>query len=197
MTISNELMYALLSMDSYNRGYGYGLDVAAAGASTTQIGNAAVGLNSNDPSSGIIGGQAAGFFAQSYTLNGQKIIAYRGTDNNLPPPWGDGTGSDAWNGYGTVVGAPFNAQALMAADFFQAVTGTTTANPATGNAILTGHSLGGGLAGFIASIYGQQAYMYDNMAFELAAQSAYNEALLLPNSWSTALRRDFYNSSSP
>jgi hypothetical protein len=142
MTISNELMYALLSMDSYNRGYGYGLDVVAAGASTTQIGNAAVGLNSNDPSSGIIGGQAAGFFAQSYTLNGQKIIAYRGTDNNLPPPWGDGTGSDAWNGYGTVVGAPFNAQALMAADFFQAVTGTTTANPATGNAILTGHSLG-------------------------------------------------------
>jgi hypothetical protein len=58
-----------------------GLDLAAAGASGTQIANALVGLDSTQLAAGIPGGQAVGFFAQSYTLNGQKIISYRGTDN--------------------------------------------------------------------------------------------------------------------
>jgi hypothetical protein len=91
MSMTTELYMALLAMDSYNRGYGQGLDIVAAGASNTQIGNAIVGQSS------VIGAispeVAAGFFAQSYTLNGQKIIAYRGTDGIFSPPWGDGVGS--------------------------------------------------------------------------------------------------------
>ncbi len=150
MPMTTELYMALLSMDSYNRGYGQRLDVVAAGASNTQIGNATIGTDAL-PSGAI----SAGFFAQSYTLNGQKIISYRGTDQVITPPWSDSPGSDLWNGYGTAFGLPFNDQARMAADFFQTVTGTQTTDPSTGNAILTGHSLGGGLAGFIGSIYRQ------------------------------------------
>ena len=41
----------------------------------------------------------------------------------------------------------------------------------SGNVILTGHSPGGGLAGLLASIYGQTAYIYDSMSFESAARN--------------------------
>lgn len=107
--MTNELFLAILSMDAYNRGYGHGLDVVAAGASATNIGNATIGLNSTELSAGIPGGQAASFFAQSYTWGNQKVIAYRGTDANpdisslqsfvtsLPQ-------SGVWNGYGTATG---------------------------------------------------------------------------------------------
>ncbi len=47
MSISKELFTAILAMDSYNRGYGQRLDIVAAGASSSQIGNATLGLNSN------------------------------------------------------------------------------------------------------------------------------------------------------
>ena len=195
MTISSELYMALMSMDSYNRGYGQRLDVQAAGASATQLGNATIGLNSTEQAAGIPGGIAAGFFAQSYTLNGQKIIAYRGTDEPVTLPWSD-IGGDVWNGYGTAFGLPFNDQARMAADFFQTVTGTQTTDPSTGNAILTGHSLGGGLAGFIGSIYRQSAYLFDNMSFELAANTA-RELGIINNTLGFALLTDFYNGLAP
>jgi hypothetical protein len=123
MTISNELMLAILAMDSYNRGYGEGLKIEAGGASTTQIGNVTISDASNTAADSPE--VLAGFFAQSYTWNGQRIISNRGTDGNFSLPWGDNIGSDPWNGYGTAAGAPFNAQALMAADFFQTVTQTT------------------------------------------------------------------------
>jgi hypothetical protein len=44
MTLSPDLFRAILALDSYNRGYGYGLDVVAAGGSASQIGNVSIGL---------------------------------------------------------------------------------------------------------------------------------------------------------
>jgi hypothetical protein len=86
--MTTELYMALLSMDAYNRGYGQRVDVVANGASVTQLGNVAIGLNSFEDAAGLPTGVAAGFFAQTYTLNGQKIISYRGTDElSPPPPW--------------------------------------------------------------------------------------------------------------
>jgi hypothetical protein len=82
MTVSTELYLALLAMDSYNRGYNAGLDLAASGVSATNIGNATLGIKSDVAT--ISPEYAAGFFAQSYTLNGQKIISYRGTDCPSP-----------------------------------------------------------------------------------------------------------------
>ena len=37
---------------------------------------------------------------------------------------------------------------------------------------MTGHSLGGGLAGLIAKLTGSTAYSFDNMLFELSAENA-------------------------
>lgn len=73
------------------------------------------------------------------------MISYRGTDD---------PGSDAWTGWLTGGGVWWLSQARLAAEFYQAVTGTTDGDPRNGSAILTGHSLGGGLAGVPAAIAG-------------------------------------------
>ena len=74
MTISNELMYALLSMDAYNRGYGEGIE--GLGGVGSSIGNATIvqqsGVGENDPE------VAAGFYAVAYDWNGETVISYRG-----------------------------------------------------------------------------------------------------------------------
>ena len=72
MSISDDLMLAVLAMDSYNRGYDPGLKVVG-----PQVGNASI-LEVGLPQ----GSEAASFFAQAYTLtNGQTIISFRGTDD--------------------------------------------------------------------------------------------------------------------
>ena len=78
MAISNELFMAILAMDTYNRGYNTGI-VALTG---TSLGNATLGADSSilKDANGNRTDQAATFFAQSYTLDGQTIISYRGTD---------------------------------------------------------------------------------------------------------------------
>jgi hypothetical protein len=136
MSISSNLFLAILAMDSYNRGYGAGIQLDAA---QTKIGTALLGLqsssNQNSPE------VAAGFFAQSYSWNGTTVISYRGTNADSVANFL----TDAWNGYGTSQGNPNNSQAFLAAEFYQAVTGTTNGDPRNGDVTLTGHSLGGGL----------------------------------------------------
>ena len=80
--------------------------------------------------------QAASFFAQAYTLNGETIISYRGTDD---------LAVDTLTGYGTGSGIALSTQAEMALRFYQSVANST--DPRLANITLTGHSLGGGLAG--------------------------------------------------
>ncbi|ATN32506.1 hypothetical protein ACO34A_01615 [Rhizobium sp. ACO-34A] len=175
MTISSNLMMAILSMDAYNRGYGAGFVVSGDSIGTISITNhSAYGIDSTEYEQW----QNAGFYAVAYEvedndiqglLAGQQIISYRGTDTLLSLPWTDEPGSDIWNGWAGGTGDPATIQALLAAEFYQAVTSSTDSNPRSTQALLTGHSLGGGLAGFIAAIYGQNATIFDNMPFELAA----------------------------
>ena len=96
MPISKELMLAILSMDSYNRGYGAGIE--GLGGPGSQIGTATM-LNKTIPA----GSEEAGFYAAAYTLNsvvgdmaaGTTAISYRGTDN--PDALGLESGaSDLW-----------------------------------------------------------------------------------------------------
>ena len=92
MSISKDLFLAILSMDSYNRGYGQGIQVSG-----NQIGNASIETDSEevfrDPENpeDETAGHAAGFYAIAYNLadasgvvgmdTNQEIISYRGTDN--------------------------------------------------------------------------------------------------------------------
>jgi len=90
MTISKDLFLAILSLDSYNRGYHSGMsdegpeDKDGLGVANAKIGTATVfSDNGDDPA------KAAGFYAISYKIDdGSKItglntndtiIAYRGT----------------------------------------------------------------------------------------------------------------------
>jgi pimeloyl-ACP methyl ester carboxylesterase len=115
---------ALLAMDSYNRG-GDGLNLG-----TQSIGNFSIGA-----SSGV-----GGFFAQAYTNGGETVISYRGTDGY----------GDALTGWPQGLGF-LTPQAQQAAAFYQQVNGNSISP--NSNITLVGHSLGGGLAGFVASIY--------------------------------------------
>lgn len=166
MTISRQLFQAILSIDSYNRGYNPGLQLTG-----TRIGSAVIGRDSSILTEGDQRLDIdAGFYAISYDWDGTTVISYRGTS-----PQSDGTILvDVLNGYFVGAGHSTNDQAWLAAQFYQQITGTEAGDPTAANAILTGHSMGGGLAGFIAALYRQEAYIYDNMTFENAAESAYD-----------------------
>lgn len=162
MAISNELMLAILAMDAYNRDYGAGLVLGG-----TQIGTATLASNSSVlvDAGGSRVDQPASFFAQAYTLaDGRTVISYRGTDDPF---------TDVVNGYGIGAGQPTVAatQGQMAVEFYRSV--LEGADPRSANIAFTGHSLGGGLAGYVAALYGRQGVLFDQMPFQSAAEKAF------------------------
>jgi RTX calcium-binding nonapeptide repeat (4 copies)/Lipase (class 3) len=177
MSVSPQLMLAILAMDAYNRGYNAGIIGVNGNAQTGlgligQIGNATIGGNSTNLGAGR--DIAASFYAQSYTYNGRTIISYRGTD--VLPTLQGGTGG--WidvSQWSSIAGYYDRQQQLLAADFYRSV---AAANPSA-NIQLTGHSLGGALAGFVGAIYGRQATLYDNISFERAVQNLTTPVTLL------------------
>ncbi len=146
MTISKDLFLALLSLDAYNRGYGAGIDGLGGGGS--KIGTATVGSDELLPD----GAQAAGFYAVSYDTPYGTVISYRGTDNftyddvrgasDITKGWTIGAGLTGENPWGIA------AQSGLTIDFYDAVVGDDEPYDLYGQKpIVTGHSLGGGLAG--------------------------------------------------
>jgi hypothetical protein len=182
--MNRDLFLAILSMDSYNRGYGVGLKGLN---ETGQLGNAT--LLAATPAQKA-GWEAAGFYAIAYNVStagisglSGTVISYRGTDVIGGLPWTDSfwTG-DLLNGYGLAVGSYVHPQAILARQFYQTVAGTAGgADPFAANITTTGHSLGGGLAGFVARLYRNKGVLFDNMTFELAASNAYDAALQNPS----------------
>ena len=141
MAISKDLFLAILSMDSYNRGYGAGIKLSGTKIGAATIGDDSLILNT-DPNDPDRVDQAAGFYAIAYDvggsgpseLAGKTVISYRGTDT-----WLELITTDwplALNG---VYSEP---QVVLASDFYKAAKGDKTAS----EMVLTGHSLGGGLA---------------------------------------------------
>lgn len=167
MTISKDLFLAILSMDSYHRGYQAG--IAGLGGTGQKVGSATIGYQSQnsldpDPADPEF---ISGFYAVTYSmggaaptgLGGQNVISYRGTDsaNDYTAGWSVGGGFVQFN------------QAQQALDFFADATGNSYKDGAAENFILTGHSLGGGLAGFVSAMSGTDGVGYDNMPFFAAA----------------------------
>lgn len=129
-------------MDTYHRGYNAGLKDLG---ETSSIGTASIARTTNASPEENAAAQAVGFYAIEYNWNGKNVYAYRGTDNRFTDfsPTGD-----IVNGYTLSAGLPDAAQALAAAKFF--TEGQGAKSNANANAIITGQSLGGGLAGFVA-----------------------------------------------
>lgn len=155
--ISDNLFFAILAMDAYNRGY----DAKLSGLSDaigTKIGNATVIGSAGDAAA-----KADGFYAIAYELNGQKIISYRGTDD----PSLFSQSSDLWNGW--VQGAGIlSSQSEDAIRFYERIAGQSVFKPNAG-VVTTGHSLGGGLAGYVAALSNGTAFIYDAMPFGAAS----------------------------
>jgi hypothetical protein len=188
--MQTDLFLAILAMDAYNRS-GPSSNVVLATGAGSAIGDFSVAAPtalSNIPGDS--------FFAAVYTSDTQTIISYRGTDNYYL----DGT-----TGWVVGGGAYGGAQAHDAAALYLQLNGNS-ATP-NNNIILTGDSLGGGLAGFVGEIYGDNAVVFDNMPFELAASLLYsnsteplvdpNTGLPIPGSYVDPGARDFFYNGDP
>lgn len=128
---------------------------------------------------------SSGFSAVAYSYNGQTIISYRGTDSfvDVLTGWTQGLG------FASV-------QAGQAAEFYKSVVGPASF-PYSTNVVFTGHSLGGGLAGLMASLYGKQAIVFDNEAYSDASHLIHDTATN-PNFGSHQSALDtFYGNATP
>ena len=119
-----------------------------------------------------------GFYAAAYRWagsigNDDTVISYRGTDNFSPSILAsDARGwSDIWGAWTVGLGlAQPSAQALDAFDFYRQVAHRDSIfSSAPANLVLTGHSLGGGLAGLVSSISGARGVGFDHMPFGVSA----------------------------
>jgi hypothetical protein len=115
--MDRELFLAILSMDSYNRGYLPGIKNLPESGS---VGTATLRPASPTQQQGW---QAAGFYAIAYDVAGlggasgtTRVLMYRGSDTFAAFPW-DPTGGDINSGYGIALGSPYGPQALLAAEF--------------------------------------------------------------------------------
>jgi len=154
MSLSPELMYAILAMDAYNRGYNAGVLLEG-----DQVGLATIKSDAETRPETAATAKSADFYAVEYEWFGDTIIAYRGTDHlgrelpdvDLP----------------LAINADYDeAQVHLASRFYQAVAGS--ASPYS--MVLTGHSLGGALAGFTGSLYNQHIVAVDTIGFWPAFQ---------------------------
>jgi hypothetical protein len=84
-----DLVYAILALDSYNRGYGAGISGLLTSGANAGLGNWSVVTTATDE---LDDPQSAGFYAIAYrnTATSEVVISYRGTDNKNP----SGPGSD-------------------------------------------------------------------------------------------------------
>lgn len=174
-----KVFLSILAMDSYNRGYGAGLRGLPVAANVTRLGNATIRTDSTIELGSAA--QSAGFYAIAYdwTHDGktERVVMYRGSDTFLTPDETNG-GPDTYNGWGVGMGSPYGPQARMAMQFYNAATGRdpTIMENGFANVIVSGHSLGGGLAGLVGSLTGSQIVLFDPMPFDLAVHTAFNDA---------------------
>ena len=108
--MNRDLFLAILAMDSYNRGYGQGINNLPVLLNVTRIGNAIITRQSDILANSD--GVNAGFYAIAYDVSGAgvsgltgTVISYRGTDKMFANPFGY-EGGDAINGYGLAVELP-------------------------------------------------------------------------------------------
>jgi hypothetical protein len=175
MTMAANTYRAILAMDSYNRGYGANVNLSGSAIGVIQLLNReTLGITSDQYAKW----QAAGFYAQAYNWNGENVISYRGTNfdfslTSVEDFLNSPLIKDAWNGWTLGAGFSGASQGGLAVEFYKAVAGVSTPyyriENAPSSTLLVGHSLGGGLAGFVGALSGEVSYGYDHMPFGIAA----------------------------
>lgn len=187
--MNNDVFSAILALDSYNRGRGAGISGLQEGG---KIGEATIIQTAEVLK---YGWQNADFYATAYDTSNivgftqSKVISYRGTDNPSL------VGNDLWAGWTLGVGYSVASQATLAANYYYNVTGTSVYDSSfSPNVLLTGHSLGGGFAGFISAFTGSPALLFDHMPFGVAAylQDFLLSGVGLSNNIDTGLPRAYH-----
>lgn len=188
--MNTNLFKAILSMDAYNRGYNPGIKFGNLPSDESltlgeQIGKAWITKDSRifvDSDNQRVD-KSLGFYALSYDCNDEIVVSYRGTDDVS----GDLLqGSDLLYGWAVGVGQVTDNQASLAIKFYKevakAITGSNVDYQKV-NISLTGHSLGGGLASYIAAIYSRNAAAFDAMPFTDAIIETINRTTKYKVTW--------------
>ncbi|QHL91630.1 hypothetical protein GVO57_13520 [Sphingomonas changnyeongensis] len=168
----DDLLLAVLAMDAYNRGNSPTLSMGSAHiGDATYIDTIVQDNISFSASVYIISSE------NNNLANSDRVISYRGTDSFLYDPIA---------GWPTQLGG-LSAQAVEALrvynDYGRGFAGST---------IITGHSLGGGLAGYVAALHGLPATLIANMAFEAAAATVRQTAIAQDELGLSELRNAIY-----
>ncbi len=205
--MNDSLFKAILSLDSYNRGYDAGINLVGNYIGNAHLIDESVSLDTLTETGRD---QAIGFFAQAYEIdlgggNSEINISYRGTNTWLEPITGCTLPSllDMWNGWrlgnaptdpnslielfgvayaGSLANDTDAAQGMMAVEFYKYIVDTYSTSEAyreNSEITVTGHSLGGGLAGFVSTLYGlgdngsrTAATIFDTMTYDKSAELA-------------------------
>lgn len=180
MPINKDLFLAILSMDSYNRGYNRGIkfSIEESQADRDEVGAHIGNATILSDSIGKLGPNAksAGFYALTYNVSptgiaglSGTVVAYRGSDNFTEQ---DGVAGDLPAYTIALTGSLTSDQARLSIEFYRAVAGTNL----TDNGItITGHSLGAGLGGMVAGIYNRPLFALDPMQFGNAVNNAWSK----------------------
>lgn len=159
MTVSTQIL-SVLSLDSYGREINAGLIDPTSETPGLQgnLGSISYLGSSRD----FLPATGSGFYATVYSVNGEIVIAFRGTD-------GDGDlAEDA-----LFVAGQVGPQTQLAFELYE----TVRAAYPTSSIVLTGHSLGGALAGTVAAVRGLEAVIFDNVGFEGVAHNIHQMSI--------------------
>lgn len=147
------LQCAVLAMDAYNREYTLDPLAPPLDIDGAKLLEGGVSIKQE------LAVQGSSFYAVAYQVGTSIVIAFRGTDDAL---------ADGLSGWGVGIG-DVPEQARIAAEFVRDV---VDANPST-EVVLAGHSMGGGLAGFCATLFDLEAYCFNTMSWQDAAENAH------------------------
>jgi hypothetical protein len=182
MAMNRKVFLSILAMDSYQRGYAPGIEglLQLTPGSTVKIGNATLTTDSEaklGPSA-----QATGFYASAYQWGSETIISYRGTDFDV----GQGEfvtsqfARDLSRGWSTFLAPTLGAQTQFgqARAFFRAVVPGSDFNDGRtyNNVIVTGHSLGGALAGYVDARADVKSFLVDPIPYGVNDNTAQQAA---------------------
>jgi hypothetical protein len=182
--MNRNVFLSILAMDAYQRGYAVGIDNVGG----NKIGTATIGSASSIAEDSIE--VAAGFYAQSYTWGSETVLSYRGTDFDVANDFvrSDGTLAriekafnseffkDLTRGWGTFLAAGLGtpAQFSLARQFYLANVGRDTSGEfdrgvVHNNITVTGHSLGGALAGYVDAHTAVNSWLVDPIPYGATA----------------------------